>query len=61
MISFVLIFLQGMLLSFIRHGLSSLQEPQYRTETARRFELLKEACEGNSSLLAVVEKLKSAT
>ncbi|KAG1335442.1 putative transcriptional elongation regulator MINIYO [Cocos nucifera] len=52
---------EGMLLSFIRHGLSSLQEPQYNSEIAKRFELLKEACEGSSSLLAVVEKLKSAT
>ncbi|XP_038985186.1 transcriptional elongation regulator MINIYO [Phoenix dactylifera] len=52
---------EGMLLSFIRHGLGSVQEPQYRTETAKRFKMLEEACEGNSSLLAVVEKLKAAT
>lgn len=51
---------EGMLLNFLRYKLPSSQDPLYKTETGRRLDLLKEACEGSSSLLAVVDKLKPA-
>lgn len=35
--------------------------PLQRSNMEERFEILKEACEGNSSLLTVVEKLKSTS
>lgn len=44
----------AMMLDFIRYNYYSL------TPLVQRFEVLKEACEGNSQLLTVVEKLRSS-
>ncbi|RRT59666.1 hypothetical protein B296_00045644 [Ensete ventricosum] len=51
---------ETMLLTLLRYGLLFSQEPTYKTEVVRRLVVLKEACEGNSSLLAMVEKLESS-
>ncbi|CAL9188495.1 transcriptional elongation regulator MINIYO [Musa acuminata AAA Group] len=50
---------ETMLLTLLRYGLMFSQEPTYKTEVARRLVVLKEACDGNSSLLVMVEKLES--
>ncbi|GLT42980.1 hypothetical protein SLA2020_169570 [Shorea laevis] len=58
---------EGMMLQFIQYNKTSTflvpEEkeglPLQRSYMEERFEILKEACEGNSSLLTVVEKLKS--
>ncbi|XP_077211016.1 RPAP1-like, carboxy-terminal protein [Tasmannia lanceolata] len=58
---------KDMIMSFVRYTYmpATSQEPELKKvylrqtdEIKRRFELLSEACEGNSSLLAEVEKLK---
>ncbi|PKA59000.1 hypothetical protein AXF42_Ash001093 [Apostasia shenzhenica] len=50
---------ENMLLSLLQYKLPMNQDLIHESETQRRFELLKEACEGNSSLLQVVESLNS--
>ncbi|KAK9287736.1 hypothetical protein L1049_016176 [Liquidambar formosana] len=57
---------EGMMLDFIQYNKpSASQNPEQNegalqtSEIERRFEVLTEACEGNSSLLTEVEKLKS--
>lgn len=58
---------QGMMLDLLRYNSkgsgNSMEKEESgaeRSETEKRLEVLKEACEGNSSLLSEVEKLKSA-
>ncbi|KAM0933508.1 putative RNA polymerase II-associated protein [Dioscorea sansibarensis] len=50
---------EGMFLSFLKYRLVESEESPNKVELGRRFELLKEACEENSVLLAQVEKLKT--
>ncbi|KAJ3692004.1 hypothetical protein LUZ60_012354 [Juncus effusus] len=50
---------EGMMRSFIESGLDVKQEQLYRYEIGRRFEVLKDCCEGNSELLIEVGKLRS--
>lgn len=52
-------FLQGMFLSFLKYRLVESEESPSKVELERRFQLLKEACDDNSVLLAQVEKLKT--
>lgn len=52
--------MQGMLKSLIENALDVSQE-LYRDEILRRFEVMKACCEGNSSLLGEVEKLRLST
>jgi hypothetical protein len=47
-----------MLQSFVMEGIP--QDSQYSDEVGRRFEILKDACEMNSSLLAEVQRLKAS-
>ncbi|WOK97016.1 hypothetical protein Cni_G05724 [Canna indica] len=47
------------MLALVQYGLTSSEGEIYKTEVSRRLVLLEGACEGNTSLLAVVEKLKS--
>ncbi|KAJ6844323.1 transcriptional elongation regulator MINIYO [Iris pallida] len=49
---------EGMLIKFVQYELPMSKE-RVRTESERKFMLLEDACDGNSSLLAVVDKLKS--
>uniref|UniRef100_A0A1J3GAH0 RNA polymerase II-associated protein 1 n=1 Tax=Noccaea caerulescens TaxID=107243 RepID=A0A1J3GAH0_NOCCA len=61
---------EGMMLDLVRYSkrcANEMEEEETATQTSeseseieRRMEVLKEACEGNSSLLSEVEKLKSA-
>ncbi|XP_072985715.1 transcriptional elongation regulator MINIYO [Typha latifolia] len=51
---------EDMLRSFVQHGLITSQGTPWTDEICRRFEVLTDACEGNSSLLAEVEKLRSS-
>lgn len=55
---------QGMMLDLLRYrkGFADAMKEDTAAqtrETEKRLEVLKEACEGNSSLLSEVEKLKS--
>uniref|UniRef100_A0A6V7QRL3 Transcriptional elongation regulator MINIYO n=1 Tax=Ananas comosus var. bracteatus TaxID=296719 RepID=A0A6V7QRL3_ANACO len=50
----------GMLRKLVQHKLTVSEGPLYRNELDQRFEVMKDACEGNSSLLAEVEKLRSS-
>jgi hypothetical protein len=60
--------LQGMVLNLIRYNKPSTAKtldrnggsPLERGSVEKRIEVLTEACEGNSSLLTEVEKLKSS-
>lgn len=63
---FLCLVMQDMMLSFIRYKLSIPEESEVKGDPAtltcdigRRFAVLSEACEGNSSLLIEVERLKS--
>jgi ATP-dependent protease HslVU (ClpYQ) peptidase subunit len=49
--------MQGMLKRLIENAVDLSQE-LYRDEISRRFEVMKVCCEGNSSLLVEVEKLR---
>ncbi|KAG6498623.1 transcriptional elongation regulator MINIYO-like [Zingiber officinale] len=49
---------EAMLLSLLRNGLTTSEDPTYKSEAARRLTVLKEACGGNYSLLALLEKLE---
>uniref|UniRef100_A0A6V7QQY0 Transcriptional elongation regulator MINIYO n=1 Tax=Ananas comosus var. bracteatus TaxID=296719 RepID=A0A6V7QQY0_ANACO len=51
---------EGMLRKLVQHKLTVSEGALYRNELDQRFEVLKDACEGNSSLLAEVEKLRSS-
>ncbi|KAM7479487.1 hypothetical protein LguiA_027700 [Lonicera macranthoides] len=51
---------EGMLMDLIRYNNKAASCPKPREEVEERFKLLKEACEGNSSLLSQVEKLQSS-
>ncbi|KAL1190192.1 Transcriptional elongation regulator MINIYO [Cardamine amara subsp. amara] len=53
---------EGMMLDLLgyRKGMEEEESGGERSETEKRLEVLKEACEGNSSLLWELEKLKSA-
>lgn len=53
--------MQGMLKSLIENALDLSQGKFYRDEISRRFEVMKACCEGSSSLLVEVEKLRSLT
>lgn len=53
------------LVRYSKRCANEMEEEEAATQTSesgieRRMEVLKEACEGNSSLLSEVEKLKSA-
>ncbi|KAH0449329.1 hypothetical protein IEQ34_023129 [Dendrobium chrysotoxum] len=50
----------SMLLHLVKYKLPVSEDPLHTMEIIRRFELLMATCEGNSSLIAVVENLKSA-
>ncbi|KAM0925556.1 hypothetical protein ACQ4PT_004122 [Festuca glaucescens] len=49
---------EAMLQSFVLQGIP--RDSQYSDEVGRRFEILKDACEMNSSLLAEVQRLKAS-
>ncbi|KAJ0960766.1 hypothetical protein J5N97_001366 [Dioscorea zingiberensis] len=50
---------EGMFLSFLKYRIVESEGLVKRVELGRRFEVLKEACEENSLLLAQVEKIKA--
>lgn len=50
----------GMLLRLVKYKLPVSEDPPHIAEIGRRLELLRATCEGNSSLVAVLENLKSA-
>lgn len=49
---------QDMLKGFVLQGIA--QDSQRNDEVSRRFEIMKDACEMNSSLLAEVRRLKTS-
>uniref|UniRef100_A0A0D9WRG5 Transcriptional elongation regulator MINIYO n=1 Tax=Leersia perrieri TaxID=77586 RepID=A0A0D9WRG5_9ORYZ len=49
---------EGMLKGFVLQGIA--QDSQCNGEVSRRFEILKDACEMNSSLLAEIQRLKTS-
>ncbi|XP_074559128.1 transcriptional elongation regulator MINIYO [Curcuma longa] len=48
---------EAMLLSLVQYGLTTSEDPTHKSEATRRLAVLKEACGGNSSLVALLEKL----
>ncbi|KAG0454710.1 hypothetical protein HPP92_024002 [Vanilla planifolia] len=50
----------GMLIQLVQYKLPPSQDPLRPLELKQRLVVLNEACEGNSSLLAVIDNLKSA-
>lgn len=57
------IMFQGMMLDLLRYkkgSANAMEEEVIAAETEKRMEVLKEGCEGNSTLLLELEKLKSA-